>query len=60
MTDASESSPYEQGEIESTPEGGQAMEEDEEGDSDISISVHSKEAIDEEEHEEKEKKEGIG
>ena len=61
MTDASESSPYEQGEIESTPEGGHAMEEDEEGDSDISISVHSKEAIDEEEqHEEREKKENIG
>ena len=51
MTDAS--SPYEQGEIESTPERDQPMEEDE--DSDISLSVHSKEAIDEEDHEESKK-----
>ncbi|CAC5395285.1 CDC2L [Mytilus coruscus] len=55
MTDASGSSPYEQGELESTPEGGQAMEEDEDSVSELSLSVHSKEALDEEENEEQKK-----
>ncbi|CAG2198954.1 CDC2L [Mytilus edulis] len=64
MTDASGSSPYEQGELESTPEGGQAMEEDEDSVSELSLSVHSKEALDEEENDhhdhEEQKKEDSG